>query len=407
MAKKRTKVVARRGSPAARGSMELLVGTTKGAFRLRGGARGPWSVEGPWQLGSKVHDFVADPRSPRTLLMTVAGGHLGPTVLRSTDGGRSWSESSAPPKFAPLAKKAKKPGDDGTSRGLSVKYNVWLSPGHRDERSTWYLGSNPQGLFASDDHGDTWRGIDGFNLSKTYFAWTGGPDGTPDGSMLHSVLVDPRDAAHLYLSMSSGGTFESRDRGATWRPLNRGVFVDFGPVPYPETGQDPHCVVLSPSDPDRLWQQNHCGVYRLDRGAEGDAGEVWTRVGLKLPKAVGDIGFPIVAHPTDRDCAWVFPMDGTRLWPRTSPGGKPAVYRTENAGRTWQRLDRGFPAGQAFLTVKRQGMCLASDDGARSSALALGTTGGELWLGTGDGESWRCVARHLPSVQSVRRAGAG
>lgn len=37
-----------------------------------------------------------------------------------------------------------------------------------------------------------------------------------------------------------------------------------------------------------------------------------------MPRDVGDVGFPIELHPRDPDTAWVFPMDGTDVWPRTS-----------------------------------------------------------------------------------------
>jgi len=107
-------------------------------------------------------------------------------------------------------------------------------------------------------------------------------------------------------------------------------------------------VGLHPANPDRIYQQNHCGVYRMDR-AEGR----WIRIGCNLRKKIGDIGFPIALHPRDPDTVWVFPMDGTTIWPRTSPGGKPAAYISRNAGKTWHRQDQGLPQQQAWFTVKR------------------------------------------------------
>ena len=120
-----------------------------------------------------------------------------------------------------------------------------------------------------------------------------------------------------------------------------------------------------------------------------------------MPKRIGDIGFPIVLHPIDPDTAWVFPMDGRTVWPRTAIGGKPAVYRTHDAGKTWRRLDRGLPSSQAWFTVLRQAMC--TDQYARIG-LYFGTTGGEVWAGTNGGERWSCIARHLPEIYSVTHA---
>jgi hypothetical protein len=164
-------------------------------------------------------------------------------------------------------------------------------------------------------------------------------------------------------------------------------------VPY---GHDPHCVAMHPANPDRLYQQNHCGIYRLDRPARR-----WERIGNAMPKKIGDVGFPVVLDPADPDTAWVLPMDGTTVWPRTSVGGRPAVYRTRDAGRSWQRLDRGLPRNQAWFTVLRQAMCA---DGHARTGLYFGTTGGDVWASTNSGDSWRCLARHLPEIYSVSHA---
>jgi hypothetical protein len=272
----------------------------------------------------------------------------------------------------------------------------WLTAGHASERGRWYAGTTPAGLFRSEDAGRTWRPVAGFNDHPMLPVWVNGP-GSPLGPILHSVCVDPRDARHVYLGVSSGGVFESTDAGRDWRPLNGGCAADFMPDPDPQYGHDPHCVVMHPAHPDRLYQQNHCGIYRLDR-----PGERWTRIGSAMPKSIGDIGFPVVVHPTDADRAWVFPMDGTTVWPRTSPGGRPAVYGTRNAGKSWRRLDGGLPHRQGWLTVLRQAMC--ADDRADRLGLYFGTTAGEVWASTSEGDRWRCIARHLPQIFSVTHA---
>jgi photosystem II stability/assembly factor-like uncharacterized protein len=203
----------------------------------------------------------------------------------------------------------------------------------------------------------------------------------------------------LYVGLSSGGIFESADCGKTWRPLIKAIAMDFAP-PKPEgseygCGGDPHCIVQHPQMPDRLYQQNHCGIYRLDRPAER-----WTRIGDNMPKDIGDRGFPIVVHPRDPETAWVFPMDGGGDWPRTSPLGKPAVYGTRDAGNSWTRFDNGFPQGQAWWTVKRQAM--RTDDGA-PVGLYFGTTTGKLWGSANEGQGFACIFRRLPQIFAVER----
>jgi hypothetical protein len=371
-------------------SLALLVATRKGAWILRGDAdRRRFALDGPHFLGHEFHHVVLDRRDRRTLLAAAKTGHLGPTVFRSLDLGRTWTEAARPPAF----RKAK----EGEA-GLAVNHVFWLTPGHASEPGVWYAGSSPEGLFRTADGGATWEPVAGFNDHPNYKLWTEGPGGTPDGPKLHSILVDPRDAKHLYLSMSGamGGTFESTDGGRDWRPLNGNVRCDFLPDPYPEIGQDPHCVQLHPLAPDVLYQQNHCGIYRIER-----PGTRWERIGDNMPKEVGDIGFPMTLHPRDPDTAWVFPMDGSQVWPRTSPGGKPAVYLTRDAGKSWRRQDAGLPREQAWLTVRRQAMAADARDPV---GLYFGTTAGELWASRDEGERWSCIARHLPQIHAVEVA---
>ena len=370
----------------------VLVATRKGAWIFHGDTnRKAWRVDGPHFLGHTIHHLVLDPRDGKTLLAAAKTGHLGPTVLRSTDRGRTWAEAKQPPAFA------KAPAGE---EGRAVDHNFWLTPAHASEPGVWYAGTSPQRLFRSGDGGVTWAPFSPINEDATYREWMGTvQDGTPDGPKLHSIIVDPRDPKHLYFGMSGGGVHESTDGGATFRPLVKGMEVVEGFDPHVVTFHDPHCVRLCPGNPDRLYQQNHCGLYRIDRPSD-----TWVRIGRSLPKRVGDVGFPMVVHPRDPDVAWVFPMDGTQVWPRTSPGGSPAVYGTRNGGKTWQRLAEGFPERQAWWTVKRQAM---TADACEAAGLYLGTSGGELWMSRDEGRRWQCMARHLPEIYAVETALAG
>jgi hypothetical protein len=388
MARQGSKPVQRTKARSGRGVL-VLVGTRKGAWLYRGdAARKSWRADGPHFLGHTISHLVLDPRDGRTLLAAAHTGHLGPTVYRSTDLGRTWVESTRPPAFPKAA--------DG-GKGRVVGHTFWLTPGHASEPGVWYAGTSPHGLFRSEDGGATWAPLSGLNENLQYRAWMGGPqDGTPDGPKLHSMLVDPRDARHLYLGMSSGGVHESADGGRSWTPLVEGLEVVEGFDAANLAFHDPHCVRLCPSNPDRLYQQNHCGIYRLDR-----PGTRWVRIGKKMPKRVGDIGFPMVVHPHDDKTCWVFPMDGTTVWPRTSPDGVPSVYVTRNGGSSWRRLDRGLPERHAWWTVKRQAMTADARDPV---GLYFGTTSGELWTSRDEGERWTCVARHLPEIYAVEAA---
>jgi hypothetical protein len=372
---------------ASNGRLALLVATRKGLWLAHAdSARRRWTLDGPHFLGHEIHHAVLDPRDRRTLLVAAKTGHLGPTVFRSEDLGKTWKEAAQPPAF--------KKAPEGQT-GLAVDHVFWLTPGHASAPGEWYAGTSPEGLFRTNDGGVTWTGVDGFNEHPKYAQGVLGTGGTPDGPVLHSILVDPRDANHLYISVSGaiGGTFESRDRGAAWAPLNAGVFVNFGPDPYPEVGQDPHCVRYHPLAPDVLYQQNHCGIYRLHR-PDGK----WERIGDNMPREVGDIGFPVVLHPRDVNTAWVFPMDGTEVWPRVSPGGRPAVYKTTDGGKSWSRCDAGMPREQGWLTVRRQAMTVDARDPV---GVYFATTAGELWGSLDEGARWECLVRHLPQIHAI------
>ena len=370
-------------------SRVILVATRKGAWLFHGdAARKTWRTDGPHFLGHIINHLVLDPRDGRTLLAAAKTGHLGPTIFRSTDFGRSWKEAARPPAFA------KAPGGE---KGRAVDHTFWLTPCHANEPNVWYAGTSPQGLFRSADGGITWDPFSVINDDLRYREWMGTvQDGTPDGPKLHSIIVDPRDPAHLYFAMSGGGIHETRDRGRTWTTLVQGMDVVEGFDAANIAVHDPHCVRLCPSNPDRLYQQNHCGIYRLDRPSNQ-----WTRIGKNMPKRIGDIGFPMVVHPRDADTAWVLPMDGQTVWPRTSPEGKPSVYVTRDGGKRWQRLDSGLPKAQAWWTVKRQAM---TADAQKAVGLYFGTTSGELWMSRDEGKRWVCIARNLPEIYSVEAA---
>ena len=276
--------------------------------------------------------------------------------------------SSAPPTSAGAGRKPRSrrpsPTRPAARRRASVDHTFWLTPGHASEPDSWYAGTSPQGLFRSDDGGVSWTPLPAVNDDPQFREWMGTvQDGTPDGPKLHSIIVDPRDPAHLLLrdvgrrrarvarrrpqlahagARPGGGRRLRRQHRDLPRPALR--------APVPEQPRPP-----VPAEPLRH-------LPARPRGRSG--GDTWQRIGRKMPKRVGDIGFPMVVHPRDADTAWVFPMDGTTVWPRTSPGGRPAAYVTRNAGRTWQRLDQGLPDGQAWWTVKRQAMTVDAPAGA-------------------------------------------
>jgi photosystem II stability/assembly factor-like uncharacterized protein len=363
-------------------------------------SRSNWSLSDPICLGHIINHAVLDPRDGRTMLAAARTGHLGPTIFRSEDAGASWQEARRPPAFATASEGEK---------GQVVSHTFFLAPGHADEKGVWFAGTSPQALWTSHDGGATWEGVAGFNDHPDYSVRTEDPQaGTPDGPVLHSILVNPQDANHMYFGLSGGGVWETTDHGKSWSPLNQGMATALGDPEPGEEGMerppgslhwneigpehDPHSVVMHPTDPNRLYQQNHCGIYRIDRPETS-----WTRIGSNMPQDVGDIGFVIGVHPKDVNRAWVFPMDGTDVWPRTCPDGRPAIFETTDGGESWIRRNKGLPE-RGWYTVKRQCMSIDSSDPA---GIYFGTTSGEVWASIDEGESWSNIAAHLPEIYSV------
>jgi hypothetical protein len=357
----------------------VLVGTTKGLFTLRAaGGRDHFELAGPTFAGEEVYSTCVDTRgpTPRVFAGSVSN-HWGPVLRRSDDLGGSWSEDETAALTFP----------DGSEAALA---RIWqLTPGPAESPDVVYAGVEPAALFRSDDGGRT------FSLVRGLWDHPHRPQWQPGGGglCLHTVLVHPTDPQRLLVAISAAGVYLSDDGGESWRAGNAGIVVPFLPdSPAPEFGQCVHKVARDAADPERLYLQHHGGIYRSE-----DGGGSWTAM-----TGIGgmDFGFPVVAHPTRPDTAYLLPLDSDEY--RCTPGGRCTVWRTTDAGGSWEPLTNGLPQRDAHLTVLRDAM---TTDGLDPAGLYFGTRTGEVYGSTDDGDSWRVLADHLPPVLSVR-AGA-
>lgn len=326
--------------------ISLLVGTRKGAFVLESDEdREDWRVSGPNLKGWKVPTLHYD----RAIGRLFAGvGHFvyGPTIQRSDDFGATWEQATATPSFA----------DDG-GRDLN---QIWTVVGGGPAApETLYAGVDEAALFASTDAGDTWTEVAGLQDHPTGDDWAPGKGGL----CLHSICPDPGDPDRLWVGISAVGVFRTEDGGETWTLQNDGLEVVAPDDEFERIGSCVHRLVMDPTDPERLYQQNHRGVYRTS-----DAAETWKRVDEGLPSTVG---FPMVTHPTEPTTLYTVPLESDEH--RMAVDGRPAVYRTADAGDTWTRLDAGLPE-RAWVTVLRQAMTV---DSCEVPGIYIGTTGGE------------------------------
>lgn len=354
-------------------SSRLLLGTRKGLFILEP-SNGTWQIGREAFLGNPVSIAAADPRNG-TLWAMLDHGHWGTKLHRSTDDGVSWEEVEAP----------RYPEGSELKEGVpaTVRYLWAFSPGGADQPDRLYIGTEPGGLFRSDDGGRTFSLVESLWNHPTRGSWFGGGRDYPG---IHSILVDPRDSDRIVIGVSCAGTFETTDGGNTWQVRNKGLNASFLPDPTTEVGHDPHIVVASKSDPDTLWQQNHDGIFRSSNG-----GHHWDEVSQKGGPAF--FGFSI-ATDADPNTAWVVPAHSDQC--RIAIDGALCVSRTEDGGASWTTFRQGLPQRACYDVVFRHAL------DSNTNALAFGSTTGNLFVSNDRGESWSTAGNYLPPIYSVR-----
>ena len=360
----------------------ILLGTRKGLITL-GREAGSWRIRGCDFEGVPCSYAMRDARDGR-LHAALGHGHWGVKLHRSEDDGANWSEVAAPayPEDAELALWQ----EPGKTKPAKLEQIWCLTPGGPEQPGRLWAGTLPGGLFRSDDGGDSWELVRGLWDMDTRMQWFGGGADVPG---IHSVLVDPRDPAHVTIGVSCAGVLESRDDGASWSYRNRGMRAEFLPDPEADVGQDPHVLSRCAADPDVIWQQNHCGIYRST-----DDSASWTTISEsgQLPH----FGFAVLAHPERPKTAWVVPAVSDVQ--RTAIERKLVVCRSDDGGASWQEQRNGLPQEDSWDIVFRHAL---DGDG---ELLAFGTTTGNVFVSENGGAEWNCAGRHFPPVYSVRLA---
>lgn len=356
----------------------LAVGTKKGLFLARSTDRVRWELSDLHFPMIGVYSVAIDTRgsTPR-LLVSAHSEHWGPGLVHSDDLGETWVEPDEGAIAFPEA----------TGAALARAWALVPSP---TEPGVVWAGSEPQGLFRSED-----RGLH-FEFVQPLWDHPHRPDWGAGfgGAAIHTVLPHPSDPQRVTVAMSTGGVYRTEDAGATWTASNTGISAYFMPDPQPEFGQCVHKVARDALTPERLYLQNHRGVYRSD-----DDGRTWTSIEETLP---ANFGFAMVAHPRRGDVAYNFPLvsDGDRMPPERAC----RVYRTEDAGKSWSALTDGLPQQDYYGSVLRDAMCA---DDADPAGMYFGTRHGEVYASADEGEHWTQVADHLPDVLCVRAAVVG
>lgn len=358
----------------------LLIGSRKGLIIAR-------KTQGRWQLTDVHHEGIpvsiawADPRSG-TWWSCFDHGHWGVKMQRSEDEGRTWAEVTAPayPEGAEI-----KEGVPATTRYLWA-----MQQGGHDRPGRLWVGTEPGGLFRSDNSGNAFHLVDSLwnHPSRTGGQWFGGGR---DHAGIHSVVVDPRNSDRVLIGVSCSGVFETTDGGVTWQGRNQGLRADYLPDPSSEYGHDPHILVAAPTHPDILWQQNHCGIFRST-----DGGSSWTDI--SEPEGNARFGFALSVATDNPNQAWVAPANSDVT--RVALQRKLCICRTDDGGRSWTTFRKGLPQDFCFDIVYRHALVSDGDD------VLFGTTTGNLFASGDRGESWSTLANYLPMVYSLHLAEA-
>lgn len=370
----------------------LFAGTRKGGLIFQADeARENWAIGKLHFKAWNVMHMTMDPRDRR---LHVAASHdvFGPGTHFSDDWGRTWTQAEKPPAFERPSKSGRPAGTvsdafnpDSYKDKPEKVISVWnIRPGLDSESDVLYAGAQPASLFKSTDRGQTWeinKGIYDHPHRGNFFPGAG-------GLALHTILPHPTDPAQMWVAISTGGAYYTADGGQTWAPRNKNVRADFAPEKFPEYGQCTHKMAIHPSNPDRIYQQNHCGMYRSD-----DGGQNWIDIGEgKLPSR---FGFPIVVHPHEPDTIYIVPEEADQY--RLSIDGKFVVWRSRDAGDTWEPLTNGLP-DNAYLVALRGAM---ATDTCPDAGIYVGTSTGQIFATRDSGDSWYLLADFLPPIYSL------
>jgi len=383
--------------------VRVLVGTRKGAFILTAdGKRDKWEVGGPFFAGWEIYHMKGSPVDPDRIYASQTSGWFGQLLQRSTDGGKTWHQPGMPDGEAMPVFPAKAPNRfvydsstetgkpltthqwyDGTQKPWEFK-RVWHVEPSLTDANTVHAGVEDAAIFRSTDGGESWQELPGLRGHGT------GPDWQPGagGMCLHSIILDPANPDRIYIAISAAGAFRTDDGGASWKPINKGLYSKYIPNPNAEIGHCVHHIAMNPTRPGVLFMQKHWDVMRSD-----DAGDNWTKISGNLPT---DFGFVIDVHSHEPETIYVVPIKSdSEHFPLE---GKLRVYRSRTGGNEWEPLTKGLPQSDCYVNVLRDAMAVDTLD---KCGVYFGTTGGQVYVSPDAGDTWSAIVHDLPAVLSV------
>ncbi len=208
-----------------------------------------------------------------------------------------------------------------------------------------------------------------------------------------SFAVHPKDKSTYFVGSASGGVWKTVNAGASWTPVFDG-----------EGSYSIGTVVLDPNNPNVVWVgtgENNSqrsvsygdGVYRSD-----DGGKSWKNMGLKKSEHIGRIAI----DPKDSNIVYVAAQGP--LW---GPGGDRGLYKTTDGGKTWKAvltISENTGVTDVVLDPRHPGVLLAAAYQRRRHVWTLIDGGPEsaIYKSTDAGATWNKLKSGLPTADMGR-----
>jgi photosystem II stability/assembly factor-like uncharacterized protein len=252
---------------------------------------------------------------PHDHAVIYAGTQDGP--YRTTDGGDHWRRVGFPDRGA-------------------VVWSIAFDP---TNPKIMYAGVAPIGIYRSEDGGDTWKKLAG--AKSPGHCEMGFP------ARVTRIAIDPARPDHIYAALEVSGVIRSADGGETWKDVSAPL-IKLAELPHlksrigseidAEGMLDSHAITVSGASQGTIFLAVRMGLFRSD-----DRGASWHDMNIGR--------FSPLTYCRD---VMVAPRDARVMYACLSPAARSkdgSLYRSEDAGQTWQRFDHGIKANATMMAV--------------------------------------------------------